>query len=172
MFMFPLKNVACKGLRLKQNWEKGTCGQMRPMNPLGDPRSYHRWSIWRPMDSLGLSRKCFGMKVERRFHKWTDITCPVCLNKMRTPFGPFWPFLIGCMVSADYWLADYPEVRRTTQPSIIGGPLGEPGFCIFCSTVWGVFGRISEEQTHVNSLWPSDATGIWVIIGSGNGLVP
>ena len=51
------------------------------------------------------------------------------------PFGPFWPFLIGCMVSADYWLADYPELRRTTPPSTIGGPLGEPGFCIFCSTV-------------------------------------
>ena len=38
------------------------------------------------------------------------------------------------MVSADYWLADYPELRRTTQPSTIGGPLREPVFCIFCST--------------------------------------
>ena len=37
------------------------------------------------------------------------------------------------MVSADYWLVDYPELRRTIQPSTIGGPLGEPGFCIFCS---------------------------------------
>ena len=74
-------------------------------------------------------RKCFGMKVERRFHGCTDIKCPLCLSKMRTPFGPFLPFLIGCMVSADYWLMDYPELRRTTQPSTI-----EPGFCIFCST--------------------------------------
>ena len=79
-------------------------------------------------------RKCFGIKVERWFHRCTDIKCPLCLSKMRTPFGPFWPFFIGCMVSADYWLADYPEPRRTTQPSTIGGPLGEPGFCIFCST--------------------------------------
>ena len=39
---------------------------MRPMNPPGDPRSYHRWSFWWPMDSLRFCRKCFGMKVERR----------------------------------------------------------------------------------------------------------
>ena len=26
-------------------------------------------------------------------------------------------------------------MRRTTQPSTIGGPLGESGFCFFCSTV-------------------------------------
>ena len=80
-------------------------------------------------------RKCFEInQVERRFHRCTNIKCPLCLSKMRTPFGPFWPLLIGCLVSADYWLADYPELRRTTQPSTIGGPLGEPGFCIFCST--------------------------------------
>ena len=76
------------------------------------------------------------MKVERWFHRCTDIKCRLCLSKMWTAFGPFWPFLIGCMVSADYWLADYPELRRATKPSTIGGPLGEPGFCIFCSTAW------------------------------------
>ena len=81
-------------------------------------------------------RKSFGMKVERRFRRCTDIKCPLCLIKMGIPFGPFWPFLIGCMVSADYWLTDYPELRRTTQPSTIGSPLGEPGFCIFGSTAW------------------------------------
>ena len=79
-------------------------------------------------------RKCFGMKVERRFHRCTDIKYPLCLIKMQIPFDPFWPFLIGCMVSADYWLTDYPELRRTTQPSTTGSPLGKPGFCIFCST--------------------------------------
>ena len=36
------------------------------------------------------------MKVERRFHRCTDIKCPLCLSKMRIPFGPFWPFF--------YWL--------------------------------------------------------------------
>ena len=28
---------------------------MWPMNPPGDPRSHHRWSVWRPMDSLGFA---------------------------------------------------------------------------------------------------------------------
>ena len=39
-------------------------------------------------------RKCFGMKVERvrRFHRCTDIKCLLCLGKMRTLCGPFWPF--------------------------------------------------------------------------------
>ena len=60
------------------------------------------------------------MKVERRFRRCTDIKCPLFLIKMGIPFGPFWPFLIGCMVSADYWLTDCPELRRTTQPSTIG----------------------------------------------------
>ena len=32
-------------------------------------------------------------------------------------------------------LTDHPELRRTTQPSIMGGPLGDPGFCFFSSTV-------------------------------------
>ena len=30
---------------------------------------------------------------------------------------------------------DHPELRRTTQPSIMGGPLGDPGFRFFHSTV-------------------------------------
>ena len=32
-------------------------------------------------------------------------------------------------------LTDHPELRRITQPSIMGGPLGDPGFCLFRSTV-------------------------------------
>ena len=32
-------------------------------------------------------------------------------------------------------MTDHPELRRTTQPSIMGGPLGDPGFCFFRSTV-------------------------------------
>ena len=31
-------------------------------------------------------------------------------------------------------LTDHPELRRTTQPSIMGGPLGDPGFPFFRST--------------------------------------
>ena len=109
--------------------------QMRPMNPPGDPRSYHRGSVWRSMGSLG-----FAENVSE--WKWTDDSTYVLISNFHCALakcGPAWsiltPFFIGCMVSADYWLADYPELRRTTQPSTIGGPLGEPGFCIFCSAV-------------------------------------
>ena len=109
--------------------------QMRPMNPPGDPRSYHRWSVWRPMDSLG-----FAENVSE--WKWTDDSTNALISNVHCALvkrGPrlvhFDHFLIGCMVSADYWLADYPELRRSTQPSTIGCPLGKPGFCIFCSTV-------------------------------------
>ena len=70
--------------------------QMRPMNPPDDPRSYHRWSVWRPMDSLGIAENVFGMKVDRLFHRCTDIKRPLCLNKMQSLFGPFW--------SLFYWL--------------------------------------------------------------------
>ena len=31
--------------------------KMQPINPPGDPRSYHRWSVWRPMNSLGFAEK-------------------------------------------------------------------------------------------------------------------
>ena len=41
-------------------WSPGR--QMRPMNPPGDPRSYHRWSVWRPMDALGFSENVLEWK--------------------------------------------------------------------------------------------------------------
>ena len=44
-------------------WSPGR--QMRPMNPPSDPRSYHRWSVWRPMDSLGFTENVSEWK-------WTD----------------------------------------------------------------------------------------------------
>ena len=116
------------------------------------------------------------MKVERRFHKCTDIKCPLCLSKMWTPFGPFWPFLIGCMVSANYWLADYPEMRWTTQPSTIGGPLGESGFYMFCSiaipwqlmpwllTVPGVCGKTSTGMVQtILHIWSMGPSLLWKI---------
>ena len=51
------------------------------------------------------------------------------------------------MVSADNWLADYPELRRTTQTSAISGPLGEPGFGIFCSAAANekFLGRLADH---------------------------
>ena len=35
-------------------------------------------------------------------------------------------------------MTDHSELRRTTQPSIMGGLLGDPGFCFFRSTaeIW------------------------------------
>ena len=38
------------------------------------------------------------------------------------------------MVSVHYQLTDHPELKRTTHPSIMGGPLGDPGFCFFHNT--------------------------------------
>ena len=107
---------------------------MRHMNPPGDPRSYHRWSVWQPMDSLG-----FAENVSE--WKWRDDATDALISNVHCAIVKWGPCLVhfdhlftGCMVSADYWLADYPEPRRTTQPSTIGGPLGEPGICIFYST--------------------------------------
>ena len=65
------------------------------MNPQGDPRSYHRWSIWRPMDYLGFAENVSNKSGETIPHMyWYQMS--KCLSKMRTPFGPFWPFF--------YWL--------------------------------------------------------------------
>ena len=110
-------------------WSPGR--QMRPMNPPGGPGSYHRWSVWRPMDSLSFA----GNVLEWKWREWDDSIDALISNAYcaLVKWGPcvvhFYHFLIGCMVSADYWLADYPELRRTTQRSTIGGPFGEPGCC-------------------------------------------
>ena len=34
-------------------------------------------------------------------------------------------------------VTDHPEKIRTTQTFTMGGPLGDPGFCFLCSTVYG-----------------------------------
>ena len=41
-------------------WSPGR--QMWPMNPPGDPRSYHRWSVWRPMAALGFAENVLEWK--------------------------------------------------------------------------------------------------------------
>ena len=140
------------------------------MNPPGDPRSYHRLSVWWPMDSLGFVGNVLEWKwrndstgalisnvhcqgsYRKPTSKFPDFSLTLrkiispwlfpdpyepwlCLSEMQTRLVHFDHFFIGCIVSADYWLADYPELRWTTQPSTIGGLLGEPGFCFFCSTV-------------------------------------
>ena len=78
-------------------WNTVSGHQMRPMNPPGDPKSYHRWSVWRPMDSLGFAENVSGWKwTNDSTDLCTDIKCSLCLSKMRAPFGPFWQFF--------YWL--------------------------------------------------------------------
>ena len=103
-------------------WNTGgrPVAKKRHMNPPGDPRSYHRWSVWRPMDSLG-----FAENVSE--WKWRDDATDALISNVHCALvkcGPrlvhFDQSFIGCMVSADYWLAGYPELRQTTQPSTIG----------------------------------------------------
>ena len=48
------------GISAAAIWSPGR--QSRPMNPPGDPRSYHRWSVWRPMDALGFAKKNWEWK--------------------------------------------------------------------------------------------------------------
>ena len=48
-------------------------------------------------------------------------------------------------------LTDHPELRGTTQPSIMGGPLGDPGFCFFRSTVNDNLN--SQKTPHTSPVW-------------------
>ena len=179
---------------------------MRPMNPTGDPRSYHGWSVGRPMNSL-----CFAKNISEE--KWTDNSADALItynnnNNNNGPNGHLfyvggdlmmrrgmlpiimlpdgdlrggrgtYPWFstrlqylhclhtenttvlhetIGKSVCTWVWikreyrlahfdqffnwfhglsilLTDHPKLRRTTQSSIMSGPLGDPGFCFFRST--------------------------------------
>ena len=84
--------------------------QMPPMNPPSDPRSYHRWSVWRPMDSLGFAENVLEWK---RRDDSTDAMISNVHCALVNYTDPVWSiltiFFIGCMVSADYM--DW----RTTQ---------------------------------------------------------
>ena len=119
---------------------------MRPMNPLGNPGAYHRCSVWRSMASLGFAEKCFGIKVDWRFHRCTDIKCPSCLSKMRTPFGPFWPFL---PLSPPGWRGIVVMVRAGGRT---GGRVGgRAGGCQTCGThisvtAWWIFSVRSSME--------------------------
>ena len=85
-------------------------------------------------DQWRFCRKYFRMKLDITIPEISCVHLYLCLNKTRTSIGSFWLFLIDFMVWADCWLTDHPELRRTTQPSPMGGPWGKPGFCIFHST--------------------------------------
>ena len=57
----------------------------------------------------------------------------LCLSKTWHPIGPFYTWF--CSLSRLYWLMDHSKLTWTTQPSTMDGQLGDPGFCIFRSTV-------------------------------------
>ena len=57
----------------------------------------------------------------------------LCLNKAWTRLAHFDQFF-NWFHGLSILLTDHPELRQTTQPSIMGGPLGDPGFCFFRST--------------------------------------
>ena len=93
-----------------------------------------------PSDASAILRERYLAGTFSVVTQW-QISCVrlyLCLNKTRTSIGSFWPFLIDFVVWDDYWLTDHPELRRTTQPSRMGGPLGEPRFCIFRSTEYAL----------------------------------
>ena len=168
---------------------------MGPMNPMGDPRSYLGWSVWRPMHSL-----CFAKNISEE--NWTDnsvdalisypwfstrlqylrcvavlhetigmsvCTCVWIRREYRLArFDKFFNWFYGLSIS----LTDHPELRRTTQRSIMGGPLGDPGFCFFRSTVnihfcyaWSFTGSYCNTE---NGLFQAN----WVNIMSADGLGP
>ena len=50
-------------------------------------------------------------------------------------------------------LMDQTELRRTTQPSIMGGPLGDPGFRFFRSTAGGAYPLVGTVSTNPHQHW-------------------
>ena len=74
--------------------------QMRPMNPTGDPRSYHGWSIWRPMNYL-----CFA----KIFRKKSGQTTP----------HMHWYHIHGLAQDCNIYIANALEILQScTKPSI------------------------------------------------------
>ena len=113
------------------------------------------------MDSSGFAEKVLEWK-------WTDDCTDALISNFHCALvkcGQRWSILtivIGCMVSADYWLVDYSEMRRATQPSIIGGPLGEPGFCIFWQCC-----QLTKNYAYFDNHASNMAASSWTI---GHGL--
>ena len=104
------------------------------MNTPGDPRSYHRWSVWRPKDSLGFTENVSDWK---RSDDSTDalisnVHCALVKCGPRLTHLTIFDWLHGL---SRLLIGGLPRTE-TDHPTINhkGGPLGEPGFCIFCST--------------------------------------
>ena len=82
----------------------------RPMNPPGNPRSYHRWSVWRPMDSLGFAENVLELK-------WRDDSTDALISNVRCVLVKCGPRLI---YFDHFWLVAWSQQItdwRTTQNS-------------------------------------------------------
>ena len=98
-------------------WSPGR--QMRPMNPLGDPRSHHRWSVWRPLNSLGFAE---NISERNRTYDFTVIVVHLYLrlNKARTWIGSFWKFF-NRLHGLSRLLIEGPPRTETDHPIINHG---------------------------------------------------
>ena len=126
-------------LRSKEPGHQQCCWNMVARSPNATHESTGRPKVPPSMVRLATNEffrfcKIFPNETGHMIPQLSYVRLYLCLNKTRTSIRSFWPFLIDFLVWADYWLTDHPELRGTTQPSTMGGPLGEPGFCIFRST--------------------------------------
>ena len=106
--------------------------QMLSMNPPGDPRSYYRLSVWRPMDSLGFAENVLEWK-------WTDdSTDALTLNvycalvKCRPCLVHFWAFFDWLHGLSRILIGGLPRTE-TDHPNINHGILH---FLQHCVTYW------------------------------------
>ena len=72
---------------------------MRPMNPPGDPRSYHKWSVWRPMDSLGFAENVLEWK-------WRDDSTVALISNVHCALVKCGPRLVHFY---HFWLAAWSQ---------------------------------------------------------------
>ena len=96
----------------KQSWgwwfEQSPGRQMRPMSPPGDPRPCHRWSVCRPIDSLGFAENVLEWN-------WRDNSADALISNVHCALSKWG----SCLVHFDnFWLvAWYQQIIdwRTTQ---------------------------------------------------------
>ena len=126
-------------------WSPGC--QMRPMNPQGDPTSCHRWSVWRPMNSLGFAENISEWN-------WTYyspdalISCVLlylCLSKTPMSTGSLWSYF-NWFHGLGKLLIDRPPRTSTDHPTINHGwSVGRTRILHFPQHCW--------EQTSVRITW-------------------
>ena len=125
-------------------------------------RATHGWSVGRPMNSLCFAKNISEEKWTDnsadalKSYPWFSTRLQY-LHCLRTGNTTVLHETIGMSVCTCVWikrdyrlahfdqffnwfhgpsilLTDHPKLRRKTQSSIMSGPLGDPGFCLFRST--------------------------------------